>query len=92
MQKKRGFFLKFGVLTSFPALLKELPQFEMCRVVMSKGRAVPVGRELDPSQLGCEEAGMDPGSGGWRDEREEKANTEKFGRGEEVKYSPNQEI
>lgn len=58
---------------------------------MSEERAVPVERELDPSQLGCEGAGearMDPESGGLGEEREKKANTVKFGRGEEVKYNP----
>lgn len=57
----------------------------------SKGRAVPVGRELDPSQLGCEEPGMDPESAEVEEGKEKKANAVKFGRGE-VKYSPNQEI
>lgn len=62
---------------------------------MSEERTVPVERELDPSQLGCEGAGearMDPESGGLGEEREKKANTVKSGRGEEVKYNPNQEI
>lgn len=36
---------------------------------MSREGAVPVQRELDPSQLGCEEAGMDPESGGLEEER-----------------------
>lgn len=88
------FSVKFGVHTSFPAPLKELPQLEIRRVVMSKERAVPVQRELDPSQLGCEEAeeaGMVPESDGLEEEREKKANTVKFGRGD-VKYSPKQEI
>lgn len=42
---------------------------------MSRERAVPVERELDPSQLGCEEAGeagKDPESGGLEEEREKK--------------------
>lgn len=36
---------------------------------MSKERSVPVERELDPSQLECEEAGearMDPDLEGWK--------------------------
>lgn len=40
-EKRMDLFLKFGVRTSFPTPLKELPQFEICRVVMSKERAVP---------------------------------------------------